>query len=69
AANVKRLDVCAATRLRVTLADAKRAADPALREAGVQAVMGFSGDVMHLVVGLNADQYAAELQALLAASR
>ncbi|HOY68496.1 MAG TPA: PTS glucose transporter subunit IIBC [Candidatus Ozemobacteraceae bacterium] len=69
AANVKRLDVCAATRLRVNLADAKKAADPALREAGVQAVMSFPGDVMHLVVGLNADQYAAELHALLASAK
>lgn len=68
-ANVKRLDVCAATRLRVNLADAKKAADPALREAGVQAVMSFPGDVMHLVVGLNADQYAAELHALLASAK
>lgn len=68
-ANVKRLEVCATTRLRVTLADARLIAAPALRDSGVQATMSVSGDVMHLLIGLNADQYAAELQALLAVAR
>jgi len=67
--NVKRLEVCAATRLRVTLADAKKSTEAALRESGVQATMSFSGDVVHLLVGLNADQYAAELHALLASAK
>lgn len=64
--NVKRIEACAATRLRVTVADTKKVAEAALRDSGVQASMSFSGDVMHLLVGLNADQYALELHALLA---
>jgi len=67
--NVKRLEVCALTRLRIMVVDAKKITEAALRDSGVQASMSFSGDIMHLLVGLNADQYAAELQALLAASR
>ncbi|HOT29310.1 MAG TPA: PTS glucose transporter subunit IIBC [Candidatus Ozemobacteraceae bacterium] len=68
ASNVKRIEACAATRLRVTLGDAKHVADDALRDSGVHATMRVSGDVLHLLVGLNADQYAVELQALLAAA-
>jgi PTS system glucose-specific IIC component len=32
----------------------------------VQAIMRLPGNVLHLIVGLNADQYAAEMRAAMA---
>jgi PTS system glucose-specific IIC component len=37
-----------------------------LEQAGVQGIMRLEQGVMHLLVGLNADQYAAEMRAAMA---
>jgi PTS system glucose-specific IIC component len=64
--NVARVTACARTRVRVELHDAQRADEPALVRAGVTALMRLPGEVVHLVVGLNAEQYASALAAELA---
>lgn len=63
AANTRELAACAATRLRVTLLDPTLVDRQALEEAGVQGVMEAGDGTLHLLVGLNADQYAAEMAA------
>jgi hypothetical protein len=42
--------------------EAQPAVEAALRSAGVQGIMRFPERVLHLLVGLNADQYAAEMR-------
>ncbi len=69
AENVQRVDACAETRLRVVLKDESRANEPALLESGIEAVVQASAKTLHLLAGLNADQYASELQGQLATSR
>ncbi len=66
AENVLRCDVCAETRLRVELKQTRLASVDALRETCVAAVMPQPNGAWHLIVGLNADQYAVEVQAQLA---
>lgn len=61
-ANVKRIDACAATRVRLELDCPDKMNDAALSSAGVRGVMRLQGTTVHLLVGLNADQYAAEMQ-------
>ncbi len=65
-ANVQQAEACAETRLRVTLADAGKLDEGGLEKAGVQGIMRLEDGVMHLLVGLNADQYAAEMRAAMA---
>jgi PTS system glucose-specific IIC component len=62
AGNVDRVDACAETRLRVVLRDDTRTNESALREAGIEAVIKLPGRTLHLLAGLNADQYAAEMR-------
>jgi PTS system glucose-specific IIC component len=52
--------------LRVTLKDAGQLDEAGLEQAGVQGIMRLEEGVMHLLVGLNADQYAAEMRAAMA---
>ena len=66
AGNVKLAEACAETRVRVTVSDPRKIEDDALAAAGVQGVMPIGDGVMHLLLGLNADQYAAEMRAILA---
>lgn len=40
--------------------------EPALEAAGVKGVLRLPDNVLHLLVGLNADQYAAEMKAAMA---
>ncbi len=61
-ANVKRIDACAATRVRLELDCPEKMNDAALSSAGVRGIMRLQGTTVHLLVGLNADQYAAEMQ-------
>ena len=63
--NVKLVEGCAQTRVRVTLKDVSRLDESALSAAGVDAFMHFNEGVVHLLLGLDADQYAAEMQAAL----
>ncbi len=65
-ANVRQAEACAETRLRVTLEDAGRLDEGGLEKAGVQGIMRLEDGVLHLLVGLNADQYAAEMRAAMA---
>ncbi len=62
ASNVKLVEACAETRLRVTLEDESMLDESALQSAGVNAIMHFKEGVSHLLLGLDADQYAAEMQ-------
>jgi PTS system glucose-specific IIC component len=64
--NVQQAEACAETRLRITLKDASQLDEAGLEQAGVQGIMRLDQGVMHLLVGLNADQYAAEMRAAMA---
>ncbi|NDR58911.1 PTS transporter subunit EIIC [Aliiruegeria sabulilitoris] len=66
AGNVQVAESCAETRLRVTLADEAKLDTAALADAGVRGIQRFEDGVMHLLVGLNADQYAGELRGAMA---
>jgi glucose PTS system EIICB or EIICBA component len=67
AVNIERVDDCAATRLRVVLHSQGGVDETALGRDGIDAVVRLPGNTLHLLVGLNADQYAAEMQGQLAA--
>jgi PTS system glucose-specific IIC component len=66
ASNVRQAEAAAETRLRVTVADGAKLDDAALASAGVQGILRLPDNVLHLLVGLNADQYAAEMKAAMA---
>lgn len=59
--NIKKVEAVAETRLRVIVGDDKRVNESELQTAGVNAVMRLPNRIMHLIVGPNADQYAAEM--------
>ncbi|NCC50949.1 MAG: PTS glucose transporter subunit IIBC [Spartobacteria bacterium] len=63
--NIKRVDECAETRLRIQLNDASNVDEKALDEAGSKGLLDVGDNVIHLIAGLNADQYAAEMRAQL----
>ena len=65
-ANIERVDECAETRLRVVLRNMSSIDETSLTNAGVEAIVRLPGNVVHLLVGLNADQYAAEMRGQLA---
>jgi PTS system glucose-specific IIC component len=64
--NIRTVDPVALTRLRVEVTDPQAVSDQAFQEAGVHAVMRVQNQVLHLVVGLNAEQYSREINELLA---
>ncbi len=66
--NIQRVDACAETRLRLVIDSDAAVNETALRAAGVAGVMRLANRTLHLVVGLNADQYAAEMRGQLATS-
>jgi PTS system glucose-specific IIC component len=66
-ANIARVDACAETRLRLVLRDEKQLDEAALKAEGVSAVVKLPEHTVHLLAGLNADQYAAEMRGQLAA--
>ncbi len=66
AGNIDQTEPAAETRLRVAVVDVAKLDEAALTAAGVQAVMHLPDNVLHLIVGLNADQYAAEMKAAMA---
>jgi PTS system glucose-specific IIC component len=66
AANVRQAEAAAETRLRVTVSDGAKLDEGALTAAGVQGILRLPDNVLHLLVGLNADQYAAEMKAAMA---
>jgi PTS system glucose-specific IIC component len=59
--NIVRVALCAITRLRVELRDGGLVSDSALAAAGVPGVLRVSPQVIHVIVGPDADQYAAAL--------
>jgi glucose PTS system EIICB or EIICBA component len=59
--NIRAVDPVALTRLRVEVTDAAAVDEVALQAAGVQGLMRLQDDVLHLVIGLNAEQYAGEM--------
>ncbi|MCC8987130.1 MAG: PTS glucose transporter subunit IIBC [Candidatus Contendobacter sp.] len=66
AGNIQRVDACAETRLRLVVSDDSPVNETALQAAGVTGIMRLANHTLHLIVGLNADQYAAEMQGQLA---
>lgn len=64
--NIQRVDACAETRLRLVVGNDGAVNEAALQAAGVAGVMRLANRTLHLVVGLNADQYAAEMRGQLA---
>lgn len=69
AGQVTEVAVCAETRIRVRLSGSTTIFGGVLKEAGVAGMMRVSDGVYHLIIGPNADQYAVELKALLAAKQ
>jgi len=61
-ANIVRVDACAETRLRVVVRDKQLVREGVLMSAGIAAVVHVAEDTVHLLAGLNADQYAAEMR-------
>ena len=66
-ANIVRVDACAETRLRLIVRDAGQVREAALKAEGIAAIIKLDGKTLHLLAGLNADQYAAEMRGQLAA--
>jgi glucose PTS system EIICB or EIICBA component len=64
--NIVRVDACALTRLRVVVRDEKQVRESDLRAEGVAALVSLGGQTLHLLVGLDADQTAAEMRNQLA---
>jgi PTS system glucose-specific IIC component len=64
--NIRKVDSAAATRLRLEVMDQELVDEDALRTAGVKGIMPLSNSVVHLLVGLNAEQYEKEMKSQLA---
>lgn len=64
-ANIQRVDACAETRLRIVTTNGALD-EAALKTAGVEGIVRLPDRVVHLLTGLNADQYAAEMRGQLA---
>jgi PTS system glucose-specific IIC component len=62
AGNVRTVQPCARTRVRLTLADSSLLDEPALRASGVGGVMRLPGGLVHLVLGEEAEAFAAALR-------
>jgi PTS system glucose-specific IIC component len=65
--NVVRVDACAETRLRLVVRDNANVHEAELESEGITEVVTLDNGVLHLLVGLNADQYAAEMKGQLVA--
>ena len=59
--NILRVEAVAETRLRVMVGNEKNVNESDLRAAGVDGIMRLPNQILHLIVGPNADQYAAEM--------
>jgi len=66
AGNIRNVESVALTRLRLEVADDSVINQDALRAAGVEGIMQFPNHKLHLLVGLNAEEYAAKMKELLA---
>ncbi len=66
--NVATVAACAQTRIRLKIKDSKAMDETALKENGVAAVVRIDDNLFHLLVGINADQYAAEMSGQIASN-
>jgi glucose PTS system EIICB or EIICBA component len=66
--NIVKVDAVAETRLRVKLRDTSVVDENVLTGAGIAAHAVIGDSTLHLLAGLNADQYAAEIRGQLAAT-
>jgi PTS system glucose-specific IIC component len=64
--NIQKVEAVAETRLRVVVNNEGRVNDAGLQTAGVDGIMRLPNHILHLIVGPNADQYAAEMAGQLA---
>ena len=64
--NVRQAEACSETMFWAAVESTEKLDEEALEQAGVQGIMRLEEDVVHLLVGLNADQYAAEMRAAMA---
>ncbi|MGM0386777.1 MAG: PTS transporter subunit EIIC [Actinomycetota bacterium] len=67
--NIVKVEDAAETRLRVVVKDRDKVTASALEAAGVPGHVWVDEDTVHLIVGLNADQYATEMRAQKAGAR
>lgn len=67
--NVVKVEAAAATRLRVKVKDTSLVEEDVLQAAGASGVLALADGVYHLIAGLNADQYAAEMRGQLAGAK
>jgi len=65
--NIVSVDACAETRLRLVLRNEQEIDDDKLKAEGIAAVVRLPNKTYHLLAGLNANQYAAEMRGQLAA--
>ncbi|WP_153306507.1 PTS glucose transporter subunit IIBC [Desulfogranum japonicum] len=65
--NILLVESCAQTRLRIKVKDMSSVHEAELNEKGIQAVIRIDDSLIHLMTGLNADQYAAEMSGQIAA--
>jgi PTS system glucose-specific IIC component len=65
--NIVKVDAVAETRLRVRVRDTSLVDEDALTSAGIAGLAIIGEGTLHLLAGLNADQYAAEMRGQLAA--
>ena len=61
AENVLTVEACAQTRLRLRVRNSANVDDKLLVQKGIRAVVRIDDSLIHLLTGLNADQYAAEM--------
>ena len=66
AANIEEIESCAETRLRLKVHDESAVDEMALRDAGAWGLMRVASRTIHLLVGLHADRYAAEIKSQVA---
>ena len=64
--NITQIDNCAATRLRIVVKDLALINEESLAREGIPAVVRLPENTLHLLTGLNADQYATEMRGQLA---
>jgi glucose PTS system EIICB or EIICBA component len=65
--NIVKVDAVAETRLRVKLRDTSAVDEAVLTDSGIAGLAILGDGTLHLLAGLNADQYAAEIRGQLAA--
>ena len=65
-ANIIKVEAAAQTRLRVVVKAGEKVSPTGLQSAGVAGHVFIDPTTLHLIVGLNADQYAAEMRAQVA---